>query len=67
MMQCNDSDDLPVVVWRCPRCRLLSEDGGTQPHREGCAMAGESGLVLEPAYRGKRAALPGQEHRGERP
>lgn len=41
-----------LVVWRCPECRLLSEDQGIQPHLPDCSLAGKLGVTLEPAYTG---------------
>lgn len=35
-------------IWRCPECRLLSEDGGIQPHRPFCSLNGVGGVQLEP-------------------
>lgn len=47
--------ELETVVWRCPECGLLSESGGTVPHRPNCSLRLVNKLKLTPAYKGVRA------------
>lgn len=58
---------LPIVVWRCPYCRLLSESGGHVPHLPGCVDADVNGLRLEAAYVGRAVTEPAPSGRATAP